>query len=102
LTSTAFAASELQEIDLSEQMEPVITVALGGLAGFVPRMTAVAVLFVNSVTSGSANALWTLRGRTIAKRSRGSLVCRSRGAHRRAASRFGRNSSSTRLPRTTQ
>ncbi len=68
VASTAFVAGELQDLDLLEQMEPVVTTALGGLVGAVPGMTAFAVLFVNSVTNGGANAFLTLRVGMIARR----------------------------------
>ena len=61
VAATAFIAAELEDIDLSEQIQPVMTAVLGSSVAAIPGMSAAAGLFVNSVTTGAGNAYLTLR-----------------------------------------
>jgi hypothetical protein len=85
VAATTFVVGELQDLDLSEQVEPIISSALGSLGGSVPGLRVVSTILVNSVTSGAANAFLTLRVGMIAKRYCGALVAQPRDALRRSA-----------------
>jgi hypothetical protein len=61
VAATAFIAAELEDIDLSEQVQPILTAVLGSSVAAIPGMSAAAGLFVNSVTTGAGNAYLTLR-----------------------------------------
>lgn len=83
---TAFVAAELQDLDISDQMEPLISSALGSMVGAIPGARAAASLLVESGLTGAANAFLTLRVGMIAKRYCGALVHEKRGLMRRSAS----------------
>lgn len=83
---TAFLASELEDIDISEQVEPVLSSTLGAIAVTIPGFQAAASILVNSVLTGTANAFLTLRVGIIAKWYCGSLVIAERPKMRRTAS----------------
>ena len=78
VAGTAFLASELDDIDISEQVQPILSSALGPLAVMVPGVQLAASILVNSVLTGTANAFLTLRVGIIAKRYCGSLVVAER------------------------
>lgn len=61
VAATAFIAAEIEDIDLSEQVQPILTAVLGSSVAAIPGMSAAAGLFVNSVTTGAGNAYLTLR-----------------------------------------
>jgi hypothetical protein len=84
--ATAFIAAELEDVDLSEQVQPVLTAILGSTAGVIPGLAPAANLFVNSVTTGAGNAFLTLRVGIITKQYCRSLVEPQRRSVRRAAS----------------
>lgn len=83
--ATALVAGELEDLDLAEQMQPVIAAVFGSAAGAIPGFGAATTLFVNSVTTGSANAFLTLRVGAIAKQYCAALVLPPRRTIRRAA-----------------
>ena len=85
VAGTAFLTSELQDLDLGEQVEPVLSSTLGALVVSIPGFQLAASLLVNSVLTGTANAFLTLRVGIIARRYCGSLVVAERGVLRRAA-----------------
>jgi hypothetical protein len=85
VAGTTFLASELQEIDLSEQVEPVISAAMGALGASLPGLQVAGAILTNCVLDGSANAFLTLRVGMIAKRYCGALVVERQAAVRRAA-----------------
>lgn len=85
VAATAFVAAELEDIDLSEQVQPVLTAVLGSTVAAVPGMSAAAGLFVNSVTTGAGNAYLTLRVGIITRQYCRSLVRPERAAVRRLA-----------------
>ena len=74
VAATAFMASELDDIDLNEQVQPVLSSTLGAMAGSVPGLQLAASLLVTSVLTGTANAFLSLRVGIIAKRYCGSIV----------------------------
>ncbi len=61
VAATAFLTSELEDVDLSEQIQPILASLLGSAAGAIPGLQTVTALLVNSVTTGAANAFLTLR-----------------------------------------
>jgi hypothetical protein len=86
VAGTAFLAGEIDDIDLSEQVEPILSSTLGALAVAVPGVQLAASILVNSVLTGAANAFLTLRVGMVAKRYCGSLVVAERRKLRRTAS----------------
>jgi len=86
VAGTAFLASEFEDIDISEQGEPVLSSTLGALAVTIPGVQLAASILVNSVLTGAANAFLTLRVGIIARRYCGSLVIDEKRSIRRAAS----------------
>jgi hypothetical protein len=85
VAATAFLASELDDIDVSEQVQPVLSAALGALAVSIPGLKMATSVLVSSVLTGSANAFLTLRVGIIAKRYCGSLVIAEKRVLRRTA-----------------
>lgn len=85
VAATAFIAAELEDIDLSEQIQPVLAAVLGSTVAAIPGMSAAAGLFVNSVTTGAGNAYLTLRVGIITRQYCRSLVRPERRALRHAA-----------------
>jgi len=86
VAGTAFLASELENVDISEQLEPVLSSAFGALATTIPGFQLAASILVNSVLTGAANAYLTLRVGMIAKCYCGSLVITEKRTLRRTAS----------------
>ncbi|RUL85610.1 DUF697 domain-containing protein [Tautonia sociabilis] len=86
VAATAFAAGAIDEIDLNEQLQPILGSAIGSMAGVIPGFQTAANVLVHSVLSGTASAYLTLRVGLIAKRYCGALVLQPRPAIRRAAS----------------
>ena len=85
--ATVFLVSEIEDLDIGEQVEPVIASALAGsLAGLAPGMTVVATLLTQSILDGTANAYLTLRIGIICQRYCALLTTASRKAVRRSAS----------------
>ncbi len=85
VAGTALVASQLDDVDLSEQLQPVLSSVLGSLAGAIPGLQATSAILVNSMVAGAANAFLTLRVGVIAKRYCGALVVPEPRALRRAA-----------------
>jgi hypothetical protein len=79
--ATVFLSSELQDVDVHEQIEPILTATFGSAIAAVPGTS----LIVNSMLTASGNALLTLRVGAIAKRYCGSLYLGNRRSLRRAA-----------------
>ena len=86
VAGTAFLAAELEDVDISEQVEPILSSALGALAVTIPGVQLAASILVNSVLTGAANAFLTLRVGIIARRYCGSLVIAEKRTLRRTAS----------------
>ena len=85
VAATAFVAGELEDLDLSEQVQPIVGALLGSTAGAVPGLGAVTTVFTNSVLTGTANAFLTLRVGVIAQHYCRSVVLPPRRTIRRAA-----------------
>ena len=85
VAATAFVAGELDEAEIGEQIEPILSSALGALSLSVPGVQAAASIVVNSILTGAANAFLTLRVGIIARRYCGTLVVSDRRALRRLA-----------------
>jgi hypothetical protein len=86
VVGTAFLASEFEDIDISEQVEPILSSTLGAMAVTIPGFQLAASILINSVLTGTANAFLTLRVGILARRYCGSLVCPDKRALRRTAS----------------
>ncbi len=86
VAATAFVAGELDDIDVSEQVQPILSSVLGSAATAIPGFQTASTILVNSVLTGSANAFLTLRVGMIARGYCASLVVRERRALRRSAS----------------
>jgi hypothetical protein len=85
VAATAFVAGELEDLDLAEQVEPIVGAAFGSAAGAIPGFGAATTIFVNSITTGAANAFLTLRVGIIAQQYCGATVLPPRRAIRRSA-----------------
>ncbi len=85
VASTAFIASELEDVDVAAQLEPVMASAVGSVVGAVPGFQAASSFVVNSVATGAANAFLTLRVGIIAKNYSNALVLPKKGTLRRSA-----------------
>ncbi len=85
VAATAFVAGELDDAEISEQIEPVLSSALGAISLSIPGVQAAASIVVTSVLTGAANAFFTLRVGIIARRFCGALVLSDRRALRRSA-----------------
>ena len=67
VAATAFIAGELEDIDVGEQIQPIVTAVLGSSVAAIPGMSAAASLFVDSVVTGAGNAYLTLRVGILAR-----------------------------------
>jgi hypothetical protein len=86
VAATAFLAGELEDLDLGQQVEPVLSSATGALLGTaVPGLKVPMEILAKCALDGSANAFLTLRVGMIAKRSCAALVVEPRASLRRAA-----------------
>jgi len=85
VAGTALVAGELEDLDLAEQLQPVLAAAFGSAAGAVPGFGAATTLFMNSITTGAANAFLTLRVGLIAKQYCRAIVTVDRRTVRRSA-----------------
>jgi Domain of unknown function (DUF697) len=85
VAGTVFLASELDDLDLGEQVEPILSSAIGSLGASLPGFQVAGTILANCVLSGSANAFLTLRVGMVAKRSCGATVVEPKSALRRAA-----------------
>lgn len=83
--ATAFVTGELEDIDLSEQVQPILSSVAGSAAGAIPGLQAASTLFVSSVMTGAANALLTMRVGIITKQYSRALAAPQRRAVRRTA-----------------
>lgn len=86
--TTAFIAGEIDDADMSEVVQPVLSTVLGSAASAVPGLQVASTVFTNSVISGTANAFLTLRVGVIAQEySRALLRPRKRTLRRLAMAR---------------
>ena len=85
VAATSFVAGELDEAEISEQIEPILSSSLGAVSLSVPGVQAAASIVVNSILTGAANAFLTLRVGIIARRYCGALLVSDHQVLRRAA-----------------
>ncbi|MEZ5330915.1 MAG: DUF697 domain-containing protein [Thermoanaerobaculia bacterium] len=85
VAGTAFVAGQIDDIDVSEQIQPVLTAVFGSVTAAVPGMGTASAVLVNSTLSGAANAFLTLRVGMIARQYCGALVLADRRLVRRSA-----------------
>lgn len=84
---TTLLVTGLEDMDISEQMEPVIAAALSGsLASVVPGVNVVATMVTNSIIEGTANAFLVLRVGVVTQRYCSALEQVDRRSLRRFAS----------------
>jgi hypothetical protein len=75
VAATTFIASELDDIDISRQVEPIVGSVLGAsISSAIPGVHMMATVVTNSLLVGAANAYLTLRVGSITKKYSGSLV----------------------------
>jgi uncharacterized membrane protein YcjF (UPF0283 family) len=85
--AATFLALELEDLDIAQQIEPIVTNVVGAsLAGMVPGVKIVASVVTNSLLDGTANAFLTLRIGAITKQYCGSLTRQETRSIRRLAS----------------
>jgi len=85
VATTALVAGELEDLELAEQVQPVVQGVLGSAAASVPGLQSVGSVFMSSVMSGTANAFLTLRVGIVARDLCGTLVRPERRQLRRGA-----------------
>lgn len=85
VVTTAFLAGEIDDADLSEVVQPVLSTVLGSAASAVPGLQVASTVFTTSVISGTANAFLTLRVGIIAQEYSRALLRPRRRALRRTA-----------------
>ncbi len=83
--TTAFVAGEIEELDLAEQIQPVVQNALGAAAGAVPGLQVASSVVASSIVSGTANAFLTLRVGVVTRRYCGALSRPAKRGLRRSA-----------------
>ncbi len=87
VAATLFVTGQLEDLDIREQVEPVIRAAAGSaVAGLVPGLASVASIVTHSVLDGTANAYLTLRVGIICQTYCRSTTAVDRGKARRHAS----------------
>ena len=85
VVGTAFVAGEIDDAELSEHIQPVLSSVLGSAASAVPGLQTASTIFLNSVVSGTANAFLTLRVGLITEQYCGALVRPARKTLRQRA-----------------
>lgn len=86
VAGTAFVASEIEDININEHVEPVIGAAVSALGAGVPGLQVAGAILAKCVLDGSANAFLTLRVGFIAKQYCEALVVVPKKKIRSAAS----------------
>jgi len=61
VAATAFLAQSIDDIDFSELVTPIVVSIIPSLKGAVPGLQGISHLLANSLSSGAANAMLTLR-----------------------------------------
>jgi hypothetical protein len=80
-----FFASEVEDMDLTGIVQPILTGVLGSAAGAIPGFQVASMILISSVISGSSNAFLTLRVGAITKQYCRSLVVPTKRTVRRQA-----------------
>lgn len=65
--AAALLAQSIEDIDFSEVVTPIVVSIIPSLKGAVPGLQGISALLVNSLSSGTANALLTLRVGFVAR-----------------------------------
>jgi len=81
----ALLSRQLEELDASEMLQPLLSAIMPSTLSAVPGMQTASIIFTQAVLSGSANAYGTLRVGVIAKRYCGSLTMPEPSTLRKAA-----------------
>ena len=85
--ATLFVASEIEDLDLSNQVEPVITTVMSGsVASLLPGIASLSSMVTQSILGGTANAFLTLRVGVVCRTYCSSLAPFDRKSTRRYAS----------------
>ncbi len=85
--ATVFVAGEIEDLDLSEQIEPVInTMMSGSVVSLVPGIKSIASIVTQSILDGTANAYLTLRVGVVCRSYCSSITAIDRQSTRRFAS----------------
>ncbi len=93
--ATALIVSNIEDLDVTEQIEPLVTSVLGnGVVSAIPGTGAIAAIITNSIIEGTANAYLTLRVGIVCKSYNNSMVQTERktvreGANVQAAKMLG-------------
>jgi len=87
VATTAFIAGEIDDAEIGEQIEPVLSAGVGSLVGAIPGFKAVSILLVESTLTGTANAFFTLRVGHITRQYCGALVVSEASSVRQSATR---------------
>ncbi|MBI5586089.1 MAG: hypothetical protein HY892_19940, partial [Deltaproteobacteria bacterium] len=86
IAATVFLVSELDDLDLAEQLEPIAASVLGGsVTGVVPGLSVIAQVITNSLIDGAASAFLTLRVGIITRNYCGALSLPDRRTTRKKA-----------------
>lgn len=86
VAAATFMATEIEDVDLSDELEPFIEQAVGSVSAAVPVVGSTASFFVESVLTGTANAFFTLRVGVVAKEYCGMLTKKNERQVRNTAS----------------
>ncbi len=87
VAGTSLVAMELEEIDIGEQLEPIIDNVIGAsLTGAIPGLQQISSFVFDCIMEGAINAYLTLRVGAVTKGYCGSLVKPERKSLRRSAS----------------
>jgi hypothetical protein len=86
VAAAVFLVSELDDLDLAEQLEPIAASVLGGsVTGIVPGLGIMAQVITNSLIDGAASAFLTLRVGILARNYCGALSRPDRRSARKKA-----------------
>ncbi len=87
VAATVFVANQIEDMDIAEQIEPVVTTAIGSsVMGLIPGASVAASIATQAVLTGTANAYLTLRVGLICQSYCKSLTPFDRKRARRFAS----------------
>ena len=82
---TTFAARRLDDIDIVEQVAPILTSVPGSILGAIPGLQIVTSIVTNSIISGAVNAFLTLRVGMVTRQYCNALVTRDMSLIRKSA-----------------